>query len=607
MPADESTSLKYAEACYLYAHYSECVSVCEKLVKIMSTQEDINRMKYLLGKANFRMYQKLKFLLEKQRRLELQHTQEYQELHLKCYQLVKSTIGLLGTALDNGFLNTDKKEDLKMLDMAMLDYITQAKGDCGRCLLCHQKQKLRKSHYFPKALLEAFSKGASRPLDRKIFRHSHDYYGPSKSARELHYQMFCSNCENIFSKHGETQFHPQFFLKIYDELNPKQPTASQDIEYGEWLYQFCIGLIFRGLAVNHSDKYINSDEVYNLFHKCRELLRHINPQIFPHIESSSPDNIRVAILMNPSEALDEDSHMHPSMSKVLSSEIMKYMDIQCALDNDVISHPHQLHAFLVHFGMINVLVSVKPGELTNVSNEYMINPKGGNFPVPADDKRRAKLPKGIWKSFQIEAIGCEENFLQLPDRVARDFRSKKIQQPSEVHQTLYPILKSQMKAAEALAHVKPSPFPEAVKTANFLPDMFIIRPSHAPSSVSLPSGHRILVHRNYNLGEGIGNTLFLAVGNDEQHPLDKPYVLYHHYEPGLQLHYGSFVSPFNLEAQESLLDRKPKTMLKGIEFDIVENFRSVCRIKLPQILGEKGITNCMSLLKRIQSHSCRQR
>lgn len=598
---DDSRSLKYAEACYCYAHYSECVSLCEKLVKTLSSEEDKNKTKYLMGRAHFYMYQKMTFHLKKQSRAELQHTQEYQELHKKCYQTAKSVIGLLGNALENGLL---LPEELIMLDMAMLDYITSAKGNCGRCLLCHQKQKLRKSHFFPRALLETFSKGASKPLDHRIFRHSNDYYGPSKSARELYYEMFCSSCENVLSKHGETQFLPQFFLKIYDQSNPEQPTAPQNIEYGGWLYQFCIGLIFRGLAVQYSDIYINSDEVYNLFHKCRGFLRHLNPQEFPHSESSPPENITVAVLVNPSEALEDTQ---PNMKKVLTSEIMSYMNIQSALDDDTISRPHQLHAFVVHFGMINVLVSIEPGGL-DVSSEYIINPKGGSFPVPADKERGLKLPKGIWKAYQINAAKNEIRDIQIPDKVARDYEGKKILKPSELHQALFPIIESHTKAAEtSLTHVMPSSLPEVIKIANFVPDQFIIRPPWAPTSISLPAGHRILVHRNYNLGRGIGDTLFLAVGSDDSYSLDKPYALYHHYEPGLQLNYGNFVSPFNMEAQESLLDRKPKTILKGTEFDIVQNFQSICRIMLPQILSEKGIANCMSLLKRIQSHNHNKR
>ena len=589
--------MKYAEACYEHAHYSECVSSCERFIKTLSSQEDVDKVKYFMGKASFHIYQKKKFQLIKQSRKELKHTAEYQELHKACCQTSDLAIALLGAALDNGFL---LPKELKMLDLVMLDHITIAKGDCNRCLLCLQKRNLRKSHYFPKSLLETFSKGAAKPLDHKIFYHSNNYYGSSKSAKELYYKMFCSSCENLLSKHGETQFNPLFFSKIYDQSDPEKLTLPQNIEYGEWLYQFCIGLIFRGLAMQYNDIYINSDEVYDLFHKCRRLLGHINPQNFPHFESCPPpEEVKIAILVNPSEISSDDSQS--SMSKVLTSEILNYLNIQGPLDDDVVSRPHQLHAFAVNFGMINVLVSVKPDKL-NTSSECIIDPKGGSFPVPADKERGAKLPKGIWKAFQFRAVENDIKILQLPDRVVRDFRSKKIEQPSEIGQALFPVIKSQKRADEVLTRVMPSSLPEAVKIANFLPDRFLIRPSHASTSVFLPDGHKILVHQSFNLGKGIGDTIFLAVGNDEVYSLDKPYALYHHFEPGLQLHYGNFICPFTLQALESLTELKPKTVLKGTEFDIVENFRSISIIKLPEILNEKGIANCMSLLKRIQSH-----
>jgi hypothetical protein len=595
---------RFFQICYLYEHFSECISLCKKFAENLILKDGKNKAMYLMGKANFHVYQKKKFQLKKQSQAELQHTQEYQELHKECYQMAKSVVGLLGAALDNGFLVLCP-EELKMLDMAMIDYIIEAKGDCGRCLLCFQKQKLRKSHYFPRAILETLSRGSSKPLDQKIFRCGPDYYGASKSVRELYYLMFCSRCENLFSNHGETQFNPQFLLKIYDESNPHQPTALQDIEYGKWLYQFCVGVIFRGLAVRNScsDMFVNSERVYHLFHKCRRLLCFINPtQNFPQVKTSPLEDVKVAILVNPSEVLDQ-----PSLSSVLTSQVINYINIQSALDDDVISRPHWLHAFVVHFGVINVLVSIEPSEL-NVSSEFIINPSGGHFTVPADVDRGMKLPKGIWKAFELEAVQSDMDIIQLPDRVAREFEIKKIQQPSELHQTLFPTIKSEIKAAETLlTRVMPSSLPEAIKISNFLPDQFIIRPPSAPTSVFLPTGHSILVHRSYNLGKDTGDTLFLAVGSDKAYSLDKPYVLYHHYEPGLQLHYGIFVSAITLEAQESLQDRKPKTILKGTDFDVVENFRRICHIKLKETLGEKGIANCMSLLKRIQGHSCTQK
>lgn len=549
-----------------------------------------------MGKANFFEYQKLRFQLERQSQAELQHTQEYQKLHKRCYQTAKSVIGLLGNALDNGLLLSD---DLKLLDLAMIDYIVNAKSSCSRCLLCYRKQKLRRSHYFPKALLETISKGAAKPEDQKIFRHSHDYYTPLKSAKELSYEMFCSNCENLLSKHGETQFLPQFFLKIYDQSNPKQPTVSQSIEYGEWLHQFCTGLLFRGLAVQHNDVYINSDKIYNLFRKCRGVLCHIDPSNFPHTEAISPENLEIFVLMNPSESHDELS-TYPFMNKVLTSEIIDYMEIQGPLDDDVISRPHQLHAFAVHFGMINVLVSIGPFELDKISKECIVHPEGGSYFVPEDKERRAKVPKGLWKAYQVKAEEYATQVINIPDRVAREFENKTIQQPSEAHQTLFPIIASSAKASEtALKQVKPSTIPEVTRIANFLPDQFLVRPSCAPTSVSLPPGHKILIHRSYSLREDCKGTIFLAVGNHGVYGLDMPYVLYHYYEQGLQLNYGNFVCPVTLEARDPLLDAKPKTMLKGTEFDVVENFRSVCHVQLSEMLGEKGIANCMSLLKRI--------
>ena len=528
-------------------------------------------------------------------------------MHRKCYQLARSTIDVLGTALDSNLLDPLLQGDeLKMLDMAMLDYIMEAKGGHDRCLLCLKKARLRKSHYFPRSLLESFCRGVPTPENLKILRS--DCRSLDKSPKQMVHSMFCSSCENLLSKHGETQFQPQFFNQIYDTRDPARPAAEQSITYGEWLYHFCIGIIFRGLAVHHDQSFFNSDVVYKLFRKCRQCLLNIGLQSPSDSTATSAASDQqqpeVAILVNPTRESSEDFR-YGSMRKVLNSPLY-YLNVAGPLDSDKRSRPPQMHCFVVHFGVINIVAPLNRAECEALPRECFINSKGGVFLVPADGNRREKIPKGIWRVFQVLAVQSEEEMLVKPAKAAKDYEQKKLREPNEELQELFQLVESRAQAVQALGtpvHVLPSPIPEAPKVIDFLPDKFLVSPKHDPSSVHLPPDHTILVHRNFSLGNDVGETLFLAVGKGGQYSLEKPYLIYHRHEPGLQLHTGFFVSPVDLVAHEFLPSECPKDLMERVEWEIIENVRAVCHVVLPQVLSEKGIVNCTSLLKRIQCHA----
>ena len=44
------------------------------------------------------------------------------------------------------------------------------------------------------------------------------------------------------------------------------------IDYGEWLYCFALGIVFRSLINEAVTSFANEDEIYTLFIHCRKLL-----------------------------------------------------------------------------------------------------------------------------------------------------------------------------------------------------------------------------------------------------------------------------------------------------------------------------------------------
>lgn len=70
-------------------------------------------------------------------------------------KMAKETIGLLGNALDNSYIDEEGKQ---LLDFAMMDYVREFSGlqDFKRCILCLKKtaQNIKASHIVPKSILE---------------------------------------------------------------------------------------------------------------------------------------------------------------------------------------------------------------------------------------------------------------------------------------------------------------------------------------------------------------------------------------------------------------------------------------------------------------------
>jgi len=557
------------------------------------------------------------------RRLQQKFTQEYQQLHKECYELARSAIDLLGQALDNAVLNPlqDCKE-MRMLDLLLMDYVVEEGKDTGRCFLCLQKCKLRKSHYFPKSLLDEFTKGAVAPDDKKIFTLSSGFtdHGVSKSSRQMVLSLFCNYCEGHLARYGETQFKPQFFQKIYDKADPGRYTIEQKIDYKEWLYQFCIGAIFRGIIINYDEMCLNSSQLSLLLQQCRQIIYSFSPKSFPFYSLKSQEKLQVAIFINPSEACPED-HQYPYMVKVLNT-ILEYMHLQCPLYSDVLSRPHHVHCFMIHFGMINIVAPVESSEFVSVPSDNLISPEGGVFLVPADKERVDKLPRGIWRNFQCLAMASENEMLVKAERDVQIFEAKKLHEPNEATKKTFRLFETSQKAFAAFSEqilklsenncstdttTTPTSTSSEVRKFDFLPDQFIVRPPYSPSSVHLPQGHTILIHRNYysdDMKES-GMTLFLAVGEKAPYSLQKPYLIYHHYENNIRISIGFFVSPVDLSAQDFLPDLWTKELKQKLEWNVIESVRKACHELLTETLQIKGILNCSSLLKRVQSHKQR--
>ena len=289
----------YIEECYLNGYYNECVSECESFLKTSSLNESSElRTAVMLtqGKALFHIYCTEQEILRKQ------HVPKNLTRHSACYSNTKLAINLLGSLLDKDLLND---EGSRILDLCMIDYIHQTNQSCQRCLLCRKKGKLKKSHIWPKAILEDFSSGVEMPDSRRVLLVSWQSQNKYLTPKEVTFYMFCESCEGLLSRHGETQFVPKFFRQIYDVSVTEKPQSAFSIEYGNWLYEFCVGIIFRGIAQRNMLKFVNSEEIYEVLTLCRSFLLECSSDI-----SDSALKVReldICIMISPTEAKGKDT------------------------------------------------------------------------------------------------------------------------------------------------------------------------------------------------------------------------------------------------------------------------------------------------------------
>lgn len=631
----------FIEGCYASKKYEECVCICNRSDLVQSS----NRVMLLRAKAMYMLFQRELLCLRKGRAL--MSVQVFHNRHSECYAKAKEVITLLSK---NELVPTDL-EASKMLDMAIEDVIRETNELCDVqvCYLCRRnlldvsnsdelrfiaqmkqgvkkesvspecvavevtpspgvtfegrhtqqkKKKLARSHFIPHSILKRFSNAHPLPLDKQTYVHL--YHKEIKSdrlhsARELTYFMLCLSCEGIISRNGEEQFPSLFFNKIYDQSDPLKSKSMQKIEYGKWLYTFCVGLIFRNLHW-HRGFFINEDEIYQLLVKCRTCL--LNVDSLQNID----DKPEVYLLMNPLLASDEDMG-YGYMNLVLNNTCAACLR-DVSLDSGA---PQQMcaHFFIIHIGVINILVKFAPAANVKISSEYLVLPDGGIYVVPPDDARKQILPVGVWTLFQLIAQDIEMRMREYPIKLDEKLNKLPSHQPSDNVKDVYGIVEGLEKDKQSVyAHegVTPSPSPSESKKLNLLPSAFQVRPSFHPSAVLLPEGHHVLLHyTEYLPDSNRQSTLFLCVGNDSAYSNDKPYILWYYDAPGFTCKTGFFFSTVDLNATEFLPDNNPKAMLKNVQPTSLAPFVRRLPELIPKMLEVKGFYSLQSLLLRIKA------
>lgn len=325
----------------------------------------------------------------------------------ECYKYAKEAILLLGAAQDHDFLD---KEGSRLLDFAMIDYLRETNdlGHCQRCLLCHRKVKLKRSHVYPKSILKDIAADLISGKDHKVFS---TMIGKmvKKSAGEATYGMLCGQCEQCLSQNGENQFSEQVHHKIC--VKRKVVKDELRLTYGSWLYDFCVGILFRSIAV--STVFIEFErsisDLYKMFCFCRKHLLSLTTNVsslkpqqskpLPTVgeQSLAPDQpLRICFFVNPTIS----SSCQLNLEYVLKAPATFINPV--SLCEGIYSHDRRMSTVLVRFDRMNILFQSQT-DPNLVMHEYIVDPHSGVLILPKEYKRWQAVPTGVWKLFSAIA------------------------------------------------------------------------------------------------------------------------------------------------------------------------------------------------------------
>lgn len=326
--------------------------------------------------------------------------------------------------------------------------------------------------------------------------------------------------------------------------------------------------------------------------QCRSCL--LNPMSLSEIENKP----EVYLLISPLSATQEDLKCG-FMNQVLTSTCN--LNLACIdLETGKVTPKSSVKAqfLIVHIGMVNFLVKFSPSASVSIPSQYLINPNGGQYSVPAEENRRGILPKGVWAAFECMAREFEKSwyehlnkpYLSVEKQGFKIFPDAKI---AETHGMISGLLQElNISSLGPMSH-------DELKSINLLPELFHIRSKKHFDDVILPEGHRILLHHTFSQNNQQGKTLFLAVGQTGKFSLEMPYVLWHTYEPGLQTNFAFFISTQDLKGTELMSGNKEKFFVKNPNFDTKAAMIAAPRL-LKELLHSKGFFNIKSLLCRLK-------
>ena len=528
--------MDYAKDCFQFQKYDECITSTNRIINQAKAKTIklnpclANEAKLYKGKSLFYSYQNMQQVYLRRRALD--SIKEVEFFKHQCYERAREAILLLGTALDYNFID---EEGSNVLDVAMIDYLRETNNlnSCQRCLLCRKKTKLRRSHVVPKFILKDIAKDfTTEENDHKVFSSLIGKVTKPKSAGEVTVGMLCGECEQCLSQNGEEKFYEQIHSKIC--INREVVKSQLFLEYGSWLYDFCVGILFRSFAVcgHPFESYGSSKDLYNLFINCRKHLLSL-PTNAPAQQTTrseaanmKPTGSSLSCILPPNKPLRIFFFINPTVArlKFIPKVPASFMS-PINLDQGIYSHDRKPTVFLAHFDSMNILVPFQTEFIPSIE-DGLINPYGGKLVIPAEHMRWQIIPTGIWKLFSA--------FSQAKKNVSSRFVDHSGGTTDQTNFVYYP---------ENIIRLNNS------TVLSFLPSTHSHRiDGNSKVSLQLPVSHRVLVRVTKKWGHEQEINFFVIENSDTT------YLVFILSVPGWQIIDGLLLDMFNYVLIPPFLD-----------------------------------------------------
>lgn len=548
-----STCLLCAEGYYQLGKYKECIEWCNQIIakaeqSMNTVQEVVNKANLLKGKALYHSYQKEQLRFMKERRFISEQEVHHRIKHV--YSKTKEAIVLLGNALDNDFLDG---EGSKLLDFAMMDYMreTNQLNDCQRCLLCREKQKkndICKSHFIPKSILKKIGKDF-------VVEGDHKYLLPMegritmKSPGECTFWMLCRVCEQRLSQNGEAIFMEKFFSKVYGDQGPILDGSI--VPYEKWLYDFCIGIIFRGLATERFASVMNVDEVYNAFLVCRDHIKKLpaktaavsSPSASLSKQEGTGDDsllklsglkihvpekdLEISLLINPVSLKDDGDSLRLKQLAVMLQTTGSPFLSTARLGDGKPALSNTAHFFAAHFGNCNIITKFQPSKEVNLPSWSLVDPNKGVYIIHDETQRWGHFPPGFWSAQLAATYSFQQVTLGYFTRAKSRHQTGKGSPASQKdeHITIEPETLNQLEVSDIFPSMESVPEVDRSFFTDFCRAPFVI--NHLPkgyvtttfvsgfiSTIHLPPGHQFVLHAKINNNEGRFTTVLMVTNEN---------------------------------------------------------------------------------------------
>ena len=509
--------LLYANGCLSYHGYEECIETCSKLV-VESQEPDsqvLIKAEILQGKAIVYGYKRKmqSIILHKN----LRTTKEGRIVLTECFESMKEAISLLGHGLDENCLD---EEASKLLDWAMLDCLvkTNQLNLCHRCLLCRQRKDLKRSHIWPNFV----AKSQTTSSDEKFVFGLDSYQ--LKTASMLTFWMLCERCECILSQNGEDEFNRNF---------PK----SGSIKITQWLFSFCVGMVFRCLSMTvQFPMHFNDVDIYSVFLQCRrhllslpvkirKALVPLNDSIKSQVDAIVPSHLEIYLFVSPlNTELDFGIFKYPYPETTFVFSRNKLLDRK-----DLFFNGH-VHFLLLCCGPLTLIVNFDHDISSLEGKGFLLSSdrlgSDHSYFIPSAEEELVKLlPNGVWPILRQHTEGIMDLFSELSRFISKDAKLPPVQPNSST-----PSSKHVVKMPASMKSSRDSTF-----LISYLPKGLEIHDPHVNlarnESILLPHGNQVILHGCLDLPpKNVVITLILCYGKPTpKFSSDILYLLFTHY------------------------------------------------------------------------------